>query len=81
MFGDGDVSIIFFVNCKLHRNLFFAKTTQRQLYFRENNINEIESQVSESVKMLAITFKYDRMPRLKIIHFAIVKRTRRYFDE
>ena len=55
------------------------KQLKSELYFREKNLDKIKSQVSESVKMLAISSNNDRMPHLKVIYFAIVKRPRRYF--
>ena len=33
------------------------KTSQKRVVFRENNLDKIETQVSESVKILAISFK------------------------
>ena len=65
MFGYCDVSVTFSFNANFIGMSILQKRLKSELYFHKNNLDKIESLVSEStkcsksVKMLAITFKYD----------------------
>ena len=75
-FGYCDVSTIFSVNCKLHRNLCFAETNQKQVVFLRKKLDKIKSQV----KMQAMSFKQGSNATIESnICFAIIKQPSRYF--
>ena len=67
-FGYCDISI-FSVNCTLCRNLYFAETTQKRVAFSRKYLDKTESQVSECVKILAVSFKRWRNAAIEKIFF------------
>ena len=56
-FGYCDVSILFPLTANFTGITGLQKQLKSELYFRKKNLAKIKSQVSESVKKLAISFK------------------------